>query len=237
MAVAQTALDPWAVQLRVGARDARYALGAVLGPAPGGSGAVNWSDGVLPSASVGGQIIDLLPVADNPTWTMAVLINLGQCVITRPGQGPYICSLDTTGRIVLDAADPTNPRIDAIIARVSDDRIGDATTGFTLEAVKGTPSATPQAPALPAGALRLADVTVAAGTKQITPTAIVDRRRSASVRTGIGVLLPGDNPTSPGAYPGQVRYRLGSWKPSTAACGAPPPPPGPNCSRSPRVPG
>ena len=146
---------------------------------------------------------------DSPTTSMNVIVNPGQAVITRAGQGPYVCTLDTAGRIQLGLPDPANSRIDLIVARIRDDRLGDATTGFTVEPIPGKPAAQPVAPQAPDGCLPLAQVTVTPTTTQIPGSAIVDVRRSASMRTGVGVLLPGDRAGDAGAHVGQVRYRGG----------------------------
>lgn len=207
MAVSQTGLDPWATQLRVGERDARYALGAILGPAPGR--VLRWADGVLPSTTLGGEIVDLKVVADAPTPSLSLQLYPGQCIISRDGQGPYICTLDATGRITLDDPDPANARIDVIAARIWDERLGDPQTGFVIEPITGQARPEPAAPELPPGALRLAEVLVPPGTRQITGSAINDLRRAASTRGAIGVLLPGDYPADPGSYTGQARYRRG----------------------------
>jgi hypothetical protein len=163
----------------------------------------------VPSATVSGATIDLLVTPDSPTTSMNVIVNPGQCVIPRPGQGPYVCTLDTAGRIQLAPPDPANSRIDLIVARIRDDRLGDPTTGFTVEPIAGQPAAQPVAPQAPEGCLPLAQVTVTPTTTQIQGSAIVDVRRSAAMRTGVGVLLPGDRATDAGAYAGQVRYRAG----------------------------
>jgi hypothetical protein len=163
----------------------------------------------LPSATLSGATVDLLVIPDSPTTSMNVIVNPGQCVIPRPGQGPYVCTLDTAGRIQLAPPDPANSRIDLIVARIRDDRLGDPTTGFTVEPIAGKPAAQPVAPQAPDGCLPLAQVTIPPTTTQIQGSAIVDVRRSAAMRTGVGVLLPGDRAGDAGAYVGQVRYRAG----------------------------
>lgn len=153
--------------------------------------------------------MDLLVIPDSPTTSMNVIVNPGQCVIPRPGQGPYVCTLDAVGRIQLAPPDPANSRIDLIVARIRDDRLGDPSTGFTVEPIAGKPAAQPTAPQAPDGCLPLAQITITPTTTQIQGSAIIDVRRSASMRTGVGVLLPGDRATDAGAYTGQVRYRAG----------------------------
>jgi hypothetical protein len=212
MAQSHPGLDPWAVQLRVGERDARYAVGAVLGPAPGQL--LTWAAGVLPSTDQDGVVVDLLVIDDEPKPSMHLRIYPGQCVISRPGQGPYVCTLDATGIVTLDDADPSHGRIDLVVARVYDERIGDSQTGFVIEPVTGTAAAEPVAPEVPAGAVGLARVPVPAATTQIPGGTISDIRRAAHIRTGIGVVLSGDDPGQAGAYPGHTRFRnagLESW--------------------------
>ncbi|MCP3800315.1 hypothetical protein NLX83_13710 [Allokutzneria sp. A3M-2-11 16] len=207
MPTPQPGLDPWAVQKKIGTRDARYALGALLGPAPGGP--LAWTLGVLPSMSVGGQLVDLKVYPDTPTPSLSLRVQAGQAVLVRPGQGPYVCTLDQLGRVTLDPADSSHARIDLIVAVITDERIGDPTTGFAVLPITGRPSATPQLPQVPDGALVLAEVTVGANVTQLTSGAIQDRRKGAAMRTGIHVPFPGDQAAAGGAFGGQVRFRNG----------------------------
>ncbi|MGH3762939.1 hypothetical protein [Actinophytocola sp.] len=207
MAISQGGLDPWAVQLRIGERDARYALGALLGPVPGRMMA--WADGVLPSRTENGVVVDL-KAALGANDGLGVAFYPGQCVINRPGQGPYVCTLDRTGRVQLDDADPSNPRVDLIVARVYDERQGDPRTEFVIEPVTGLAGPEPVEPPLPPVSFPIARVALPAGTTQLAGSMFTDLRRAASVRTGVGVVLPGDDPTLPGAYAGHTRYRAGT---------------------------
>ena len=192
------------MQLRIGERDARYALGALLSPAPGRMMA--WADGVLPSRTENGVVVDLkAALASNDG--LGVAFYPGQCVINRPGQGPYVCTLDRTGRVQLDEADPSNPRVDLIVARVYDERQGDPRTEFVIEPVTGVAGPEPVEPTLPPVSFPIARVALPAGTTQLAGSMFTDLRKAAGVRTGVGVLLPGDDPTVPGAYSGHTRYR------------------------------
>lgn len=206
MPISQGGLDPWAVQLRIGERDARFALGAILGPAPGRM--MGWAAGVLPSRTENGIIVDLKSALGNNDG-LGVGQYPGQCIIDRPGQGPYICTLDRTGRVQLDDADPSNPRIDLIVARVYDERLGDPRTEFVIEPVTGQPAPEPVAPPVPPSSILLTRIALPAATKQLTPAMFTDLRKAAGVRGGVGVLLPGDNPAELGAYTGHTRYRAG----------------------------
>ncbi|MGI8310663.1 hypothetical protein [Saccharopolyspora hattusasensis] len=207
MPVVLPGLDPWATQKRIGEREARYALGATLTPAAGP--ALAGADGVLPSTTVDGQTLDLKVTADAPDPSMDLRIFAGQCVLHRPGQGPYLGTLDEPGTITLDDADPVNPRIDLVIARAYDKRLGDPTTGFVIEPLTGTPNTDPTPQAVPVGAIVLAAVVVGPGDRAIRDDTVRDLRRSTATRNGIRVLLPGDDPTEPGVHSGQSRYRDG----------------------------
>lgn len=68
-------------------------------------------------------------------------------------QGPYLVSWRSSQTVVLDPPSSSNARIDLIIVRVYD-TLFDASgqTAVVLDKVTGTPSGTPVAPAVPAGA-------------------------------------------------------------------------------------
>lgn len=83
--------------------------------------------------------------------------------------------------------DATNPRIDLIVLRIYDDAF-DSTgrTEAAIEVVEGTPAATPAAPALPAGAIALAEVRVEAGeSTAIAAGKITDRRVTTRIADGL----------------------------------------------------
>ncbi len=97
-------------------------------------------------------------------------------------QGTYICHSDTTYNVALIAANATNPRIDIIVARVRDKQAdGGSTYGWTIEAIAGVPAASPSAPAVPASAVKLADVRVNANATSVLAANITDRRTLSGV--------------------------------------------------------
>lgn len=98
----------------------------------------------------------------------------GICVVS-PSDGPrgsYQVASDAVVTLTLASPDTVYSRVDAIIVRVRDAAFGDATTGATIEAVTGTPSVSPVAPATPDGALLLGHVTV----QPSGATAAIDQR-------------------------------------------------------------
>lgn len=200
-----TMTDAWTLQLTNSALRGRLHDGLFLAPATGGP--MVWRDGVVPSTMSSGVVLDLSVTTDSPTASMSTRVYPGQCVINRSGQGPYGCSLNAFARVTHNASDTTNPRIDCVVARLYDSAIGDSQTGPWIEVITGTPAATPSAPAVPTGAIKLAEVTVPATATQIVAGNIADKRRSTAPRGAPRLLLAGDSASDAGAYAGELRQR------------------------------
>lgn len=97
--------------------------------------------------------------------------------------GMYTCCLDTAATLTVATSDPTNPRIDNVIAQITDVGSSSSTTVVTLQT--GTPAASPVAPTLPANSLLLAQIAVAASTSSITAGNITDKRVWTAASGGI----------------------------------------------------
>ncbi len=198
--------DVW-TQAGNNAIDGRYHDTAFLAMAGANATVLDgYRDGVLPSAYSSAQYQDLMVLQDSPTPGMAVRTQAGQCVISRASQGQYLCSLRQISRVDLAAASTTNPRRDLIYAQVLDTALGDGETRAKIGRVTGTPAGSPTLPALPAGAIPLADVAVAANATQITTANITDLRKAAALRGAVRLMLPGDAHADVGSYPGDVRF-------------------------------
>lgn len=78
-------------------------------------------------------------------------------------QGMYHVSNDASVNVTLAAADPTDDRIDLIVAQVRDSAYSGANDDWLITDVTGTPSPSPVAPTLPDNSLILATVLVEAG--------------------------------------------------------------------------
>lgn len=200
--------DAWSLQGRNSARDGRHTMAAYLGALP--AAPFTTRPGVLPSTTTDGRVSDLR-VITAPTPDRAVQVLPGHAVITRPGEGPYLCWSAATLTVPADPADPTNPRTDLVVARLWDPAIGDpaAPLGPVAEVITGRASPTPAPPETPGNAIVLAELTRPAGVDAIDTTRITDRRRSAVLRGAVRVLLPGDDPGEAGAHPGAYRHRNG----------------------------
>ena len=97
-------------------------------------------------------------------------------------QGAYHVYNDATVNLSLAASDATNPRVDLVIIRVQDAFYSGETKTASVTVVTGTPAASPADPSLPANALVLARVRVAATTSSIGTANITDvRTRAAAI--------------------------------------------------------
>lgn len=112
---------------------------------------------------------------------MSVDVAAGRAIIqgtSIANQGSYIVRSDAVTNVGIAAANGTNPRIDLIVARVLDKQSdGGSSYSWTLQAVTGTPAASPVAPAVPASSLLLAQVAVAANAASITAANVTDMRQ------------------------------------------------------------
>lgn len=105
---------------------------------------------------------------------MTVTVENLNCVIVTAGsttRGPYLCAIPTAQH-TLSAADPTNPRIDVLVAEVLDnaaDASGDLIPGRT-RIITGTPAGVPVAPTVADGLLELAQFSIPAGSSSATIT-------------------------------------------------------------------
>jgi|GEM_PF-2200068 len=113
-----------------------------------------------------------LAVVQNGTPNMSVNVGIGRAFISGNSslaQGAYIFTNDATTNVVIAAANGSNARRDLVCAQVRE-TVEDASgaNDARLFVVTGTPAATPVDPAIPAGCLVLARVTVAALSTSVT---------------------------------------------------------------------
>lgn len=97
--------------------------------------------------------------SDNVTIQAGAVVIPGNAVA---GTGAYRSALATATTNALSARSAVNPRIDLIVFRQMDTDVVGSHGAYTgrIEAIAGTPSATPSAPALPSMAVELARITV-----------------------------------------------------------------------------
>jgi hypothetical protein len=120
------------------------------------------------------------------TVSSAMTLNIaaGQVAVpTQNNTGSTLCSSDATEQVTLAAAPGSGTnRYDLVICQPrGNDLDGGANNDFIFTTVTGTAAATPTVPAVPAGALAIAQVYVPGGSASVTPTNITDRRGSLGV--------------------------------------------------------
>lgn len=125
---------------------------------------------------VGGDLL----VSANGTPNMSVNVAAGEALVNgtqnTTSQGAYHCLNDATVNLTIAASDPTNPRIDIVVAQVQDAAYSGGTNAWSLAVVTGTPAPSPSPPATPNNAIVLAQVAVAANATSITSGNITDTR-------------------------------------------------------------
>ncbi len=222
----QSTIDPAWLHQRINEADARYALAGYANPAPGT--VMSYKSGVFAAGTVSGTTLGDashggLRVTQGATGTSpTVLVNIGNCLIDTPGQGPYLCAVDSQKTIALATPHATQRRIDLIVARVYDDRNSaiNSTTNdrrFVIQSVTGdNTSGTPVIPTavLPAnGWIPLAAVQIEANGATMTLTDM--RGPGLTARGGPKILFGNDAKITStafaeaGAYAGDRRYVVG----------------------------
>lgn len=215
-------VDPWAVQSRMGLTDSRLALDSMLMPRPNLS-YVDYRSGVMASGDTGGvggsghMAMKVKPASSG----LAVTVEMGNAVINTPGQGAYMCALDSVTTLPLAPASSTQNRIDLVIARVYDDlnpAIASASgiRKFTVEVWTGDGSTgTPvqPTPTPTEGWTPLAAVYVGKTVDHVDTANITDLRGPGLVaRGGMRGLYGADAKVDsaaflePGAFPGEQRW-------------------------------
>lgn len=209
----------WTQQSVNTAQNGRFHIGALFPFSAGTTGMTGWRDGVIIGTNTGGAgnvPNDLQIKAITPTPSLSLTVEAGRCLITRSGNGPFLGYNAAQATLTLAAADPTNPRVDRIVAQSYDTTLGDSVAGLNpalaapgalvIRAVTGTPAGSPVAVALAANQISLATVAVAANATAITNGNITDTRKGAYNPSGIRTLLPGDAVGDAGAVSGEMRF-------------------------------
>lgn len=119
--------------------------------------------------SIGDALISGCEVAAHSPADMGVHVDAGEVLLAAGRFTPVAC--DRT----IPAADATHPRID-LICIASDGAVEGPAENASL---KGTPAATPAAPAVPAGYIKLAEVRVENGAVGIAAAKVTDKRTPA----------------------------------------------------------
>lgn len=112
--------------------------------------------------------------------TMQIQVPAGRVIVPlTSGQGGALCRWDQTETVTLAAAPPSGQsRIDRVVCQVRDNALdAGGNNDFIFAAVAGVPAATnPAAPAVPANAFLMCDVTVPGAAANLNTATITDRR-------------------------------------------------------------
>lgn len=158
-------IDAFEARLATGAAFAAQGTGDQLDPLRTRSG-LRDAPGTPGRVTLSGSTATVLPF-------QAVIADPG-----RPGDGPYLVTLDAAKTLGIGPADPGNGRIDLVAAVVDPS----ADPGFDVHVIAGTAAATPKAPTPPALSLTLAQISVPAGGQPQQPT---DLRQFTAALSGI----------------------------------------------------
>ncbi|MFI5759799.1 MULTISPECIES: hypothetical protein [unclassified Streptomyces] len=165
------------------------------------------------------------------TSAMTLNVSNGRAVIQGlHSQGVYQVTLDGGVALTVADGDAQFGRLDLLVLRIYDASYDtSAKYEAAVEIIRGTPSATPVAPATPVLSLPLYEIAVPAGASAgkggiVWSTALKDLRTTT---VAIGGIVPAYGDTGSGAYPGQYqdgytalqRWDGSAWVPYPAAIG------------------
>jgi hypothetical protein len=125
-----------------------------------------------------GVIANGMAVSAQGSPNMTVNVASGWCSIVSSysNAGVYVGFNDAAVTLTINAADPSNPRVDLIVATVNDQGYSGTTNNITYQVITGTPAVSPTVPSTPSNSIALAQIAVAAGATQITSGNITDVR-------------------------------------------------------------
>jgi hypothetical protein len=162
----------------------------------GSAAAVQIPSGVFPG---GGAMAVTAPSG------MQVAVSAGYCCLGQSSSnGGYVTGLTSSAILTLQPSNPALARIDNVIVAVYDN--GDSSSFSDVEVTTGVPGTSPAAPAVPANAVLLAQVFVAAGASSITTANITDER--AYVVAPGGVLPIASEAAAPAVPASQLMYNV-----------------------------
>lgn len=143
---------------------------------------------------------------------------------SKTSQGSYGAYNDATVNLAISAADPTNPRIDLVVASVQDAQYSGSNNQPVLQVITGTAAPSPSAPSAPASSVVLAQVAVAAGASSIVTANITDKRPIFGLNGGIiRAASSAQYPANPvtgdyvdnAALNALMRYNGSAWVPAS----------------------
>lgn len=127
-------------------------------------------------------------ITQNGSPNMSVNVASGFAII--PGtegskQSGYAVINDAIVNVAIAASNPSLPRIDLIALKVQDSFYSGATDAWSIVAITGTAAGSPVAPALPANAIKIAQIAVGAAVTSIVTGNITDSRPYIAAAGGL----------------------------------------------------
>lgn len=135
------------------------------------------TQGLIPATGVLGAN-SLFVTGPGTGMTVSVGAGWGAVLSSTALAGVYQIYNDGATTLTVTAADVTNPRIDRVVATVSDSFYSGATNTVAFQVIAGTPAVSPVAPATPSNSISLATISVAAGATTISQGNITDTRQA-----------------------------------------------------------
>ena len=112
-------------------------------------------------------------------------------------EGSYFIENRGVTNKTVATSDPTNPRIDRVIAEVLNQEYSGSSNLWQLRVMTGTPAGSPTAPALPDNATSLCTIAVGAGVTSIVDANITDTRARLWLHSGVITCTSTTRPSSP----------------------------------------
>jgi hypothetical protein len=106
-----------------------------------------------------------------------------------PAAGGYVSTLASSGLLTVAAGNPSNPRVDIVVAYVDD--TGTSASFGQVDIISGTPAPSPAAPSAPSNSITLARISVAADASSVTSGMITDTRTYTTTAGGVLVAAQG----------------------------------------------
>lgn len=171
--------------------------------------ALLFNEGILTGSTIGvmAGVLGGAGLKVTPGGGMTVSVAPGSFAVPAgsPAAGGYTSTLATSGTLTVQTADPSNPRIDIVVAFVND--LGTSSSSGAVEIITGTAAASPSAPSAPASSVTLAQLTIPAGTSTVTSGMIADKRLYTVAAGGV---LVSPKATAPTGYTGLLAYDAAS---------------------------
>lgn len=144
------------------------------------------------------------------TANQTVLVESGQAVIPRTGQGGYLFTNEAVQTVAMPAASSVNARYDLVCAFAADKGTfgSDAVHGPQFHVESGGVSGTPTIPATPAGMVALGAFLRPVNNNTIIDGQATDQRKSTCLRGALRRMMGGDALTDPGLLIGERRETL-----------------------------